>query len=278
MNKLAIIAAVGMAASAAFGVSPLEDLAKRQARSVHLVYSPGERNLASIKGTVTVTETQTNTYFCLFGWDCGYCGIQDKGQQGKVLIFSVWDPVDPTDYTARPENVKEEIRAKVLYANPEADVARFGGEGTGARTMTPFDWQVGEPVSMRVDAAPDGTNRTAYTCFYKNPKNGEWTKIATLSTLCYPGHAQGLDGIYSFVEDFARNYTSAKLSRRAEFSHIAYRKSVPSEWRPITRAMFSADMTPSNTIDAGRTETGSFFLQTGGNTVNAHTRLWCLVD
>lgn len=278
MNKLAIMTAMGLAAVAAFGASPLEDLAKRQARSVHLVYSPGERNLTSIKGTVTVTETQTNTYFCLFGWDCGYCGIQDKGEQGKVLIFSVWDPVDPTDYTARPENVKEEIRAKVLYANPEADVARFGGEGTGARTMTPFDWQVGEPVSMRVDAAPDGTNRTAYTCSYKNPANGEWTKLATLSTLCYPGHAQGLDGIYSFVEDFARNYKSAKLSRRAEFSHIAYKKSVPSEWRPITRAMFSADMTPSNTIDAGRTETGSFFLKTGGDTVNSHTRLWCLVD
>lgn len=279
MKKIGIVLAVGlMAGSAAFGTASLSELAKRQARSVHLVYSPGERNLASIKGTVTVTESQVNSYYCLYGWDCGYCGIQDKGENGRILIFSVWDPVDPTDMTAKPENVKEELRAKVLYANPDAEVARFGGEGTGARTMTPIGWKVGEPVTIRIDAALDGTNRTAYSCSYKDLKSGAWTKIATLSTLRYPGHARDLDGLYSFVEDFGRNYKSAQVSRRAEFSHLAFKKRPDSEWRPISKAMFSADVTPSLTIDAGRTETGAFFLQTGGATTNAHTRLWCLVD
>ncbi len=278
MKTILIAALAGLTFFPLRAAVPLSELAKRQARSVHLIYSPGERNLSSIKGTVTVTETQTNSYFCLYGWDCGYCGIQDKGKQGKVLIFSVWDPVDPSDLTARPENVKEELRAKVLYANPNADVARFGGEGTGARTMTPVDWQIGQPVTIRVDAEMDGTNRTAYTCCYKDLKTGKWTKVATLSTLRYPGRAKDLDGIYSFIEDFARNYKSAKLSRRAEFSHLAYRKLPDTEWHPITKAMFSADATPSLTIDAGRTETGAFFLQTGGDTKNTHTLLWSLVD
>ena len=278
MKTILIAALAGLTFFPLRAAVPLSELAKRQARSVHLIYSPGERNLSSIKGTVTVTETQTNSYFCLYGWDCGYCGIQDKGKQGKVLIFSVWDPVDPSDLTARPENVKEELRAKVLYANPNADVARFGGEGTGARTMTPVDWQIGQPVTIRVDAEMDGTNRTAYTCCYKDLKTGKWTKVATLSTLRYPGRAKDLDGIYSFIEDFARNYKSAKLSRRAEFSHLAYRKLPDTEWHPITKAMFSADATPSLTIDAGRTETGAFFLQTGGDTKNTHTMLWSLVD
>ena len=278
MKTILIAALAGLTFFPLRAAVPLSELAKRQARSVHLIYSPGERNLSSIKGTVTVTETQTNSYFCLYGWDCGYCGIQDKGKQGKVLIFSVLDPVDPSDLTARPENVKEELRAKVLYANPNADVARFGGEGTGARTMTPVDWQIGQPVTIRVDAEMDGTNRTAYTCCYKDLKTGKWTKVATLSTLRYPGRAKDLDGIYSFIEDFARNYKSAKLSRRAEFSHLAYRKLPDTEWHPITKAMFSADATPSLTIDAGRTETGAFFLQTGGDTKNTHTLLWSLVD
>ena len=278
MKTILIAALAGLTFFPLRAAVPLSELAKRQARSVHLIYSPGERNLSSIKGTVTVTETQTNSYFCLYGWDCGYCGIQDKGKQGKVLIFSVWDPVDPSDLTARPENVKEELRAKVLYANPNADVARFGGEGSGARTMTPVDWQIGQPVTIRVDAEMDGTNRTAYTCCYKDLKTGKWTKVATLSTLRYPGRAKDLDGIYSFIEDFARNYKSAKLSRRAEFSHLAYRKLPDTEWHPITKAMFSADATPSLTIDAGRTETGAFFLQTGGDTKNTHTLLWSLVD
>ena len=278
IRKSIVCLMAGLVVGAAFAAVPLTELAKRQARSVHLIYSPGERNLSSIKGTVTVTETQTNSYFCLYGWDCGYCGIQDKGKQGKVLIFSVWDPVDPNDLTAKPENVKEELRAKVLYANPDANVARFGGEGTGARTMTPLDWKIGEPVTIRVDAELDGTNRTAYTCCYKDLKTGKWTKVATLSTLRYPGLAKDLDGIYSFIEDFGRNYKSAKVSRRAEFSHLAFKKTPDSEWHPITKAMFSADATPSLTIDAGRTETGAFFLQTGGDTKNTHTLLWSLVD
>ena len=94
----------------------------------------------------------------------------------------------------------------------------------------------------------------------------------------YPGLARDLNGLYSFIEDFGRNYKSAQVSRRAEFSHLAFKKAPDSEWRPITKAMFSADVTPSLAIDAGRTETGAFFMQTGGATTNSHTRLWSLVD
>lgn len=254
------------------------DLAKRQARSVHLQYMTGVKDATSIRGTVTVRESQPNSYFCLFGWDCGYCGIQDKGQKGKVLIFSVWDPVDPFDFTAREENVKEEHRAKVLYANPAAEVARFSGEGSGARTMTPYEWKVGEPITIQVDAEADGTNHTAFTCSVYDPATKGWLKIATLSTLHIQGRASGFNGIYSFVEDFWRNYHSATLSRHAEYSQIAVRPNAAAEWRAVTRAMFSGDNTPSAAIDAGRTATGAFYLKTGGQTKNTHTKLWNLVD
>lgn len=277
---LAAIFTCSLSAFSLFAETPasLAELAKKQARSVHLAYASSVKDAMAVKGTITVTETQTNSYFCLFGWDCGYCGIQDLGKHGRVLIFSVWDPVDPFDFAAKPENVKEELRAKVLYTSPYTHSSRFGGEGTGAKTMTGFQWKVGEPVTLMIESEPDGTNRTAYTCHVQNPDGTGWTKLATLSTLKYPGHAQGLNGIYSFVEDFARNYKSATLSRRAEYSRLAIRATNESEWKPITRAMFSADSTPSLAIDAGRTETGAFFLQTGGETKNTHTRLWTLVD
>lgn len=279
MKKLAFIALALTTGVAIAAPGPsLEELAKRQARSVHLAYAPNVKDAVAVKGTVTVTETQPSSYFCLFGWDCGYCGIQDLGARGRVLIFSVWDPVDPFDFAAKPENVKEEIRAKVLYSAPFVNVARFGGEGTGARTMTGYNWEVGSPVSIMIESEPDGTNRTAYTCTVLNPDNNEWMKLATISTMRYPGHAQGLNGLYSFVEDFARNYKSATVSRRAEYSKLAIKGKIDDEWRPITRAMFSADTTPSLAIDAGRTEDGSFFLKTGGATTNKHTRLWTLVD
>lgn len=281
MNKF-LMTAISLASlafvSAQAETPAMIELAKRQARSVHLQYMTGVKDASSIRGTVTVRETQKNSYFCLFGWDCGYCGIQDKGEKGKVLIFSVWDPVDPFDFTAREEDVKEEYRARVIWANPAAEVARFSGEGSGARTITPFEWKVGEGVTLQVDAEPDGTNHTAFTCSLYDPKTQGWLKIATLSTLCIQGRASGFNGIYSFVEDFWRNYHSAKLSRHAEFSQIAVRSNCAAEWRAVSRAMFSGDNTPSSAIDAGRTISGAFYLKTGGETKNTHTKLWNLVD
>lgn len=277
MKKL-MMAAMTMAAGAVLA-APMTDpaeLAKRQARSVHLQYAQPAKDAVSARGSVTVTESQAGSYFCLFGWDCGYCGIQDLGGDNRVIIFSVWDPVDPFDWAAKPDDVKEEMRAKVLYSHPVVNVARFGGEGTGARTMAGFNWKEGEPVSIQIDSEPDGTNRTAYTCSVFT-ENG-WIKLSTVSTLKHGGNARGLNGLYSFIEDFRRNYASAKLSRRAEYSNIEVKSTKDGEWTPISRAVFTADSTPSLAIDAGRTDAGAFFLKTGGATANEHTRLWHLIN
>ena len=265
MKKLLVIVAMLSLTTSLFAALPPEELAKRQARSVHLQYGNVKGGADAIRGTVTVTETQTNTYFCILAWNTGYCGIQDKGAGGKILIFSIWEPSDPFDFGARPENVKEDVRAQVLYAAPNVDVARFGGEGTGARTMTPIDWRVGESVTVQIESSPCGTNRMSYTCLWKEPKTGSLVPIATISTLKKVDPAiGGLNGIYSFVEDFWRNYHSATLSRRAEFSNIEVRPHRQIQWDAVTSAKFTADQTPSNAIDAGRAANGAFFLQTGG--------------
>lgn len=258
---------------------PPEELAKRQARSVHLQYPRVEGGATAIRGTATVTETQTNSYYCILGWNTGYCGIQDKGAAGNILIFSVWEPSDPFDFKARPENVKDEIRAHVLYAAPKVDVARFGGEGTGARTMTWIDWKVGEPVTVQITCEPLGTDRMSYTCFWKEPKTGSFVKIATISTLKKAGPEQGrMNGMFSFVEDFWRNYHSSTIARRAEFSEIQYLPHGRTDWVTVNSARFTADPTPSNAIDAGRAANGAFFLQTGGATTNVHTKIRNQID
>ena len=277
MKNIAItIMVAAMASSLGAGVPPSE-LAKRQARSVHLQYGRIEHGADAIQGTTRVTETQTNTYYCILSWNTGYCGIQDKGADGKILIFSLWEPSDPFDFSARPEDVKEDFRAKVLYAAPRVDVARFGGEGTGARTMTKIDWEVGEPVTVKIESSPDSVHpdRAVYTCYWKEPKTGAFLKLASISTLhkLKPGEG-GINGLYSFVEDFWRNYYSATISRRAEFFDIAYLPHGGSDWVPVTSARFTADRTPSAAIDAGRTAKGAFFLQTGGATTNSHAKLY----
>ena len=246
----------------------------RQARSVHLNYAPLAPAATAVEGTVTVVETHPGTYFSIICCDRGYCGVQDLGPAGHVFIFSVWDPGDPMDLSARADQVAEDIRAKIVYCAPGTEASRFGGEGTGAKTLTKFGWKPGEPVSARIEVAPDG-NRAAFTCHVKKGADGEWRKIATISTL---GAKPALGRIYSFVEDFARNYTSATQVRRAEFGGVRTRSSATSDWVPAVRAQFTGDRTPTANVDAGKTASGNFFLQTGGDTRNAHVPLWQVVE
>lgn len=256
-----------------------EELVKRQARSVHLYYAECPRSgVDSAVATVTVRKSCPGSYFAALVWDTGYCGIQDLAEDARVVIFSVWDPVDPFDFSAKPDAVKEELRAKVLYADPVMDVARFGGEGTGARTMAGFSWKENVPVSFKVDSEPDGEQRTKYTCSIRLSDFGEeWYKLATISTIRSKDSGHGIKTLYSFVEDFRRDYESAKNDRRAEFSDINVL--YDGKWHKVNSAFFSADDTPSKNIDAGKiAETGAFFLATGGATTNATTTLWQRIE
>ena len=257
------------------GVAP-EVLVKRQARSVHLRYMGYPKGVTGAAVTITPRDVAPGTYFCTIGWGSGYCGIQELPGGERTVIFSVWDPGDPHDYEAKQENVKEEHRARVLYADKFMDVARFGGEGTGARTMAGYGWINDLPVRLKVTSEPDGTNRTAFTCWLQEEESeGGWHKLATISTLNPEDGASGLGNIYSFVEDFLRNYNSATRVRKAEFSDVEVMLAEDGQWHPVTCAVFSADETPSGNIDAGKVAgTGAFFLATGGDTKNVTTPLW----
>ena len=254
-----------------------EETAKRQARSVHLRYISFPIGVTGAAVTVTPREVSPGTYFCAIGWNCGYCGFQELWGGERTVIFSVWDPGDPHDYEAKPENVKEEHRARVIYSDPLMDVARFGGEGTGARTMAGYDWMNDMPVRLRVTSEPDGTNRTAFTCWLQEESSeGGWHKLATISTINLGDGVPMFGNLHSFIEDFRRNYDSAKRVRRAEFSDVEVMLSADGKWHPVTRALFSADGTPSENIDAGRVpgRPNAYFMATGGSTTNATTQLW----
>lgn len=271
---VAISACLAMTACAAKHAEPSpEELVKRQARSVHLYYADCPRTgVDSAMATVTVRKSYPGSYFAALVWDTGYCGIQELPDGGHVVIFSVWDPVDPFDFSAKPESVHEDLQAKVLYADPLMDVARFGGEGSGARTMAGFGWKVGQGVSFKVDSEPDGETRTKYTCYIKiaDGSAGDWYKLATISTIRHKAAVRGMTALYSFVEDFNRNYKSAQNVRRAEFSDICLLHD--GTWHKAEAVYFSADETPSKNIDAGRiAETGAFFLANGGDTENVTT-------
>jgi len=242
-----------------------EEQAKRQARSVHLRWQGLPQDATEVSGTVTIVQEQTNSYFMVLGFDGGYMGLQNLNGE-HVGIFSIWDPVGHArDWKARADAVQENVRAKVVYSAPDVFVSRFGGEGTGAKTMFGCPWRVGSPMSFRVTAEPDGTDRTLFTCYVSNGE--EEQKVAAISRISGAKPA-AISHVNCFVEDFWRNGVSKGLVRRAEFTN--YRAKSPTSEGAVapTGAAFTADENTLMTIDAGPIPGGAF-LQTGGDTVNS---------
>lgn len=254
----AVLSAGLMASGGLFGDESLKGIA---CRSVHLGYpSPAGTDFYN---EVTIDQSARGTYFCVSAFNMGYCGLQELGDGKKVLLFSLWEPGEQND----PQSVRDEQRVKLLYNDPAVRVGRFGNEGTGGQSFFDLDWKTGETYRILISAYPDG-ERTAYACRLFDPAHGAWRHLATFSTL-----AKGklIEGGYSFVEDFRRNWESATQARSARFGN-GWLKTTDGNWVALTKARFTADANPVTNINAG-VRGDQFFLTTGGDTANTDTKL-----
>lgn len=269
MKGLMTVAVAVMAAAVAFGQSG-EEQARRQARSVHLQYQGFAGPAQVFYVEATADRFWPGSYLCMLGFDGGYAGVQELVDGRRVAIFSVWEPSDPFDFKAHPDAVHEEKRTKVLYGGQGVEVGRFGGEGTGGKSMTLWPWELGKPVRIAVSCAPDGPYRTAYTCWLWDDAKDDWFRMATFSTLV-GGSQATLRGPYSFLEDFRRDVKSKDAVRAARFSRLWAWDG--QKWGESDQARFTADANTLTTIDAGPAADG-FWLATGGDTRNVTVPLW----
>jgi len=233
----------------------------RAARSIHLGF-PAPDALA-FYNEVVVDQSVNGSYFMACGWNTGYFGIQQiRNPNDKVVIFSVWDPTKGDDAKAVPL----EQRVEVLFEGEGVKVSRFGGEGTGGKSMFPHVWTVGETNRFFVEAKVEG-DKTAYTgWFYMNEKR-TWKKLVTFRTKT---GGKPLRGLYSFVEDFRRDTRSATEVRSARFGH-GWVWTLTNDWQPLAKARFTASNAKTEakeTINAGLRDEW-FFLTTGGETKQA---------
>jgi hypothetical protein len=250
-----LLATLLASATAAFS----EEAAPRAARSVHLFY-PAPAS-AAFYNELTVEASVNGSYFMACGFNRGYFGIQQLGSENKkVVIFSIWDPTKGDD----PKAVPEEKRVDVLGSGEGVRVSRFGGEGTGGKSMWDYAWKVGATYRFLVRATVDG-DATTYTAHFFVPERGNWQHMATFRT-----HTGGkpLGGYYSFVEDFHRDGKSPNEIRRARFGN-GWIKPVDGEWKELREAKFTADGTKLDNIDAGVAGT-EFYLATGGDTTTTN--------
>jgi len=194
------------------------------------------------------------------GFSHGYFGIQEKGRGEKVGLFSVWDPSKGDDAKAVPA----EKRVEVVKQGEGVEVKRFGGEGTGGQCFFPFDWQVGETYRFLVTAEVEG-EKTSFAGHIYLPEQKSWKHLVTFRTRT---GGDELKGLYSFIEDFRRDGKSATEARRATFGN-GWVLDSEGKWHALDTARFTASNSTweaKETIDAGVTDGGNFFLQTGGDT------------
>jgi len=270
MSKLTVVIVYLLAVTMVFSMDPANDASQdpanniKAARSVHLAYQAPEAVL--FYNEVIVEQSQVGTYFSVCGFNHGYFGIQQRAND-KVVIFSIWDPGRQDN----PDRVEEQNRVQVLYKDPDVDVRRFGGEGTGGQSFLEYDWKPLETYKFLVKATVQ-EQRTEYAAFFYINETRQWKHLVTFSTLA---HGDLLKGYYSFVEDFRRDGKSVHQMRRAKYVN-GWIQTAQGEWIALTRAKFTADGTELSNIDAGSFENG-FFLQTGGDTEN-HTPLWSTLE
>ncbi|HNX34280.1 MAG TPA: DUF3472 domain-containing protein [Kiritimatiellia bacterium] len=258
---VACVAASWIAAeSEAVTQEQLDLEAKRQARSVHLGWTDVPDGSAFFN-EVQVRESVPGTYFCVIGFQMGYFGIQELTDGKKVVIFSVWEPPNPVN-ADDPGKTEAARRTQLVYQGDGVRVGRFGGEGTGGQSFFDYPWRLNETYRFVVHAKPAG-DRTVFTGYFFVNETRTWKKLVSFSTLT-DKHA--VSGLYSFIEDFRRNFQSAKQRRQSLFGH-GWVLDKEGRWRPATAARFTGDRNPVMTINAGLRDDW-FFLETGGGVTN----------
>ncbi len=143
----------------------------------------------------------------------------------------------------------DEQRVEVLHKADDVDVKRFGGEGTGGQSFFVFDWKPGETYRFLVKAEA-ADKKTAYAAYFYLPDKKAWKHLVTFRTTT---GGDRLKGLYSFIEDFRRDYKSANEVRRAAFGN-AWVSDAQGHWTPLTKARFTAsgaEWEAKETIDAG---------------------------
>ena len=229
------------------------------APSVHIRYqhpNPKKKVLAYYN-EIKVEESVKHTYFATIGFDVGYFGIQDHGS-GPLAIFSVWDKGGGAHDS---NSVDEADRTQVLFSNPDAKSSRFGGEGSGAKTMMPYAWKKGKTYAFLVKLTPQEKG-TIYTAWISE-KGKEWKKIASYKTVMTK---KKLTGFYSFVEDYARNGDTGQKARLAWYP----KQGVMTEDRKWARSSKGTGTIADDVIQNGHSgvKGNTFFSQSGAGTAD----------
>lgn len=183
----------------------------RPATSCHLRYGPElpdwlpSESQWILECSVIVRNSYDCTYFMVTGWGPGgYCGIQQLPNNERKAIFSMWN--------------EKTYSVEAVEVGPGVEASKFGGEGTGIKTMLSVDWQEDNLITFKVKAYLID-NYWFTECHFSLHENGPFRLMAVLKRSAKGGPILSRQGFYSFIEDFNRCKTAKgwKKLRKAEF-------------------------------------------------------------
>ncbi|PHD48546.1 chitin-binding protein, partial [Bacillus toyonensis] len=121
-------------------------------------------------------QTAPYTYWAVHNWNQGgeaggYAGFQQQSgfdENGKrTLHFAVWDPISS----------KEAIKAE--YVSPTSVASSFGGEGTGLKIQTTYDWKNYNWYRMTMRSWQEN-GHTKFGQWLKDVSKNQWKLIGIM--------------------------------------------------------------------------------------------------
>jgi hypothetical protein len=233
----------------------------RRGPSVHLNYDVPDttENIEWFYNEVTVPvgNDVIGSFFMANGFDDGYFGMQVNSALERRILFSVWSPFSTDDPSTIPADKKIILLKKGLNVHS----GEFGNEGSGGQSFLKYNWKVGTTYKFLLRAKPAENNYTAYTAYFYGAAEKKWLLIASFNR---PDTKTYLTKLYSFLENFEP--ATGNISRKAWY-HNQWIKTTKGEWKPISKATFTADATAKKRyrVDyGGGSENGKFFLRNAG--------------
>lgn len=235
--------------------------AQNRAPSLYLNYqddAPGDIIINTLR---VASPSPLYTYYCGLLWNGGqdaggYCGMQEH-PAGRNFIFSLWDPITSSDTITAD------------YAHPDTELANFGGEGTGLRSLNfGIGWETDQWYSLVSRAWSTDDQFTYFGYWVFDQQNTVWHHLVTMK---YPVPDLKFNTrTSSFIEDWLGNGQEA---RTIHHQNGWKRKTADNSWLPFDASYFDRVYPDAGTVnyienyDGGVIDSAYYFMTSGGTTM-----------
>lgn len=239
--------------------------AQNRAPSVYLDYKDFFEGDIIINSLRVVSPSPLYTYYnaMCFGGGVdggGYCGMQNS-PQGRNFIYSLWDP----------SSVHEAIRAE--YVGEQTQIANFGGEGTGLRSLNyTVNWLPNQWYTF-VTRVWNLNDHSYYGFWIFDQTNNRWYHLVTMN---YPvKNLKFTSRTSAFIEDWMGNGSSVREIDRKD----GWKRKINAQWfafNQATIARLSPDAGCADFIDnydGGVIGDEYFFIKSGGSNTHPVTNV-----